>query len=386
MPAFIKKTKTSIKRFLGKILRSLRLEWLIEMYKSRTAKLWLLTGLEKNSTTNTTVLFSGNEIQVLNFAHIVFIDTFSCLDLGYHKVWHIKHIAQTKYKCDLLVVCTYKKYFFLFRKIPHYTIPEWIYGEIDISCNIDTIIKRNRKFKYNITKVIKQEFTYSINTDRNSFDYFYNDMYMPYKTLRHNKDECVWEYKSIDDTELKQYELLFIHFQEVICAGMVLYYPPHKDFPFILELGVLHGNIQYVDIGALTAAYYYSIQHLFRKGYKKAGLGWTPTFLNNGVLQYKRRWGMKIIKPLINRFFVIPFSYNEGVISFMHNNPFLTVENNTLISNVFFQQNENVSPKMYQSLKKNYFFPGISELRLLRFNGKDEFVYLDTAFQPEDDF
>lgn len=56
-----------------------------------------------------------------------------------------------------------------------------------------------------------------------------------------------------------------------------------------------NGDRELMKQGAMGALYLYGIQHLTEQGYSHALLGGVRPFLIDGVLQYKRKWGARLI-------------------------------------------------------------------------------------------
>lgn len=378
------KTAARTKSGVRKALSAVRCSWILDMCNTFSLSLYRVEGREKNSGAGMTLLFAGEKHQAVFYSDRVFGEEYSIESLGESSIIDIASKGDTRHPCDLLVVCAHHGYGFLFRNRLQYRMPEWVYGELDFPGGIQGLVSktandRRGSLRRNISIAMKQEFTYALTKERKDFDYFYETMYLPYKTMRHRDNSYTWDYKSLSDEDLKRYDLLYIYLNGIPCAGAVHYYFPRKNYPFLLELGVLTGDTDYVRLGAFTAAYYYSIMHFEKKGYSKMSLGRTRSFLNDGVLQYKRRWSMKIISPQKNRFFIVPAAYTEGVVSFMNNNPFITEENGRLVSNVFLAENEEYDVKKKEYIDTNYLLPGLSELRLFRHTEGKGFV----RFEPE---
>jgi hypothetical protein len=134
-----------------------------------------------------------------------------------------------------------------------------------------------------------------------------------------------------------------------------------------LILGVKDGNPDYVRDGALTALYYFMICFAQEAGYKWINFGGSRAFLNDGVLQHKKKWEMKISGKSDVYFRMQITSVSDSVKSFLWNNPFIFKDNGQLNSAVFWADKQPLNENSMQDLCKRYSFPGISKLILYTF-------------------
>ncbi len=88
-------------------------------------------------------------------------------------------------------------------------------------------------------------------------------------------------------------------------------------------LGVLDGNRELVDAGVLAATYEFSLQHLEKNGFRSVSLGQTQAFLNDGVLQFKRRFGHTISGTTEHKYVARILSDTPAARAFLKSNPLI---------------------------------------------------------------
>ena len=148
-------------------------------------------------------------------------------------------------------------------------------------------------------------------------------MYVPHITRIHGNKSFLVPYHEIKE-KAKDCELLLIKNNKEYIAGLLIRYDSKKNIPRLWQLGIKDGNLVYVKAGAMGALYYYALNHLKEKGYKKVNFYLSRAFLNDGVLQYKKKWGFQVLPLRLTRavpwFMVKPLSNTTGTKRFFSRN------------------------------------------------------------------
>ena len=155
-------------------------------------------------------------------------------------------------------------------------------------------------------------------------------------------------------------ELMLIHRNGVDVAGLMLI--RHPTHAHAWALGVLDGEHAHVKAGALAAVYRFACQYSWSLGYRTIDMGMSRPFLNDGVLQYKKKWGLRLTTPN-ERLYVLRFEpRSEAARAFLQRNPFLYERDGGLHGAVFLAPSEADNPQARARLHKKCFFPGIATL------------------------
>jgi hypothetical protein len=155
-------------------------------------------------------------------------------------------------------------------------------------------------------------------------------------------------------------ELLFVKRGAESVSGLLLLY--ESQGPFLWCLGVKQGDEDYVKAGALAALYHFSFQHLRAQGYRQVNLGATRAFLKDGVLQFKRKWGLRLKDRRGVGFLIMPMCPTAGGQSFLVNNPFLYDNNGEWCGACFLDGPLPASDKEWESLYRRFGVLGMKQL------------------------
>jgi len=93
-------------------------------------------------------------------------------------------------------------------------------------------------------------------------------------------------------------------------------------------------------------------------------------FLKDGVLQYKRKWKIRIIKSPEAGIFIKPLVQTGGVKGFFLNNPFIYIDKKNLKAAFFIEKEKFSSKENFQKIYRNCNLRGLSKLTVYRFGEK----------------
>jgi len=260
-----------------------------------------------------------------------------------------------------------KAFRILFKKRKCFYVPCWIYGEIDISVDDSSLIK-SKSLKSDLRKIRKNKLHFELTNELSQFHNFYYNMYLPYITKCHGNRAVIVIYDSMEK-EFKNCDLLFVKKGKEYIAGALIAYT--KNRAHLRFLGVKEGNSDYVKEGAIGALYYFPVHYLKEKGYKRLRLGGTRAFLKDGVLWYKKKWGLQIIDTHQMGFLIKPLSKTVGAKGFFLNNPFIYMDKTRVNGAIFVESNQSFSKEDFRKMYKSYYLPGISKLFIYRFGKGD---------------
>jgi len=233
-------------------------------------------------------------------------------------------------------------------------IPDWVSCEIVLESDLAACSLYKRNLANFIKKVKRSPFHYIISTDPADFHFFYHQMYLPYTEKRFGKTRVEISKETMRHN-FDNGELLLVKQEEQVVAGGIINYSILEGIPRGTQIGVYHGNFEYVKRGALLAYYYYSINYLKKQGYKTFSLGSTRPLFNDGVLRHKLIWGAKVICEASNALLLWPLSKNMAIRKFLLSNSFICNDKKGPVLRVFAdrnQQNKKSLPLSEQQLKR----------------------------------
>lgn len=92
--------------------------------------------------------------------------------------------------------------------------------------------------------------------------------------------------------------------------------------------GVKNGDREWVRYGVKAAMYVFIFEELAKRGVAFYDFGGSRPFLNDGVMQFKKKWGMALNGAHSDGFYFRIIHDTPGVRAFLKNNPFVYQNSN----------------------------------------------------------
>lgn len=365
-----------IEKFLGKILAmgrfvyhktptSLRfiffpVKLIFRYLKHLRLDLWFIEGEEITTKHKLTIFYAGEEKNKNYLVQLAFDNSYREQYIGKTWLWKIFKTVKEKGNDYSLVATEVHKYFRIFlKKEKCVYIPCWISGEVDIS----SFIKKD-SVKTDMRKIRKNKLNFEVTNGLSQLHNFYNNMYLPYITKVHGNRAIVMEYDFIKK-KFRTCDLLFIKKGKEYIAGNLIAYT--KDKVRVWYVGVKDGCTDYMKNGAIAALYYFSVHYLREKGFKRVGFGNSRAFLNDGVLQFKKKRGIQIVDTSETGVLIKPLSKTPGIMGFFLNNPFIYMDKGRFNGAIFVESDQSFSEKDFKKIYSSYYLRGLSKLFIYRF-------------------
>ncbi len=238
-----------------------------------------------------------------------------------------------------------------------FRIPVWVRGEIRLPLARD--ITRKKDYKEQVRKIRKAGFTCELATTGEQFEDFYDHMYVPQISNSHGDSAVLNDRKSIVERR-DQLELLLIRSGSETVAGELISY--RSDVPELHAVGVRNGDRELIRKGALSACYFYGLQHLQNKGFSTVDVGGSRGLINDGVLQYKRKWGQQVSYPYNTYLQLKVLRPDSGTSSVLKQMPFICDAGGELISVVFAEPQDLELIRRDAAFIEFHHYPGTSAL------------------------
>jgi hypothetical protein len=337
-----------------------RLKTTINSYRGDT---WILRGMEKHCGEEITLLYVGSEVNRNYVAGLIYGDSY---DMEYHgKNWIWSTIRKKGNSSDLSIRELPFVAQNIFRNKRSFIVPTWVNQTMDLSIDLDSWISKDRTLAHDRRKIKKYDLHPVITKDPGSFDNFYHFMYLPYMTKRFGNKASISEYALLKRL-MESGELLFVNQGQESIAGMLIDY--EGGVPRLLVLGIKDADPTFISQGAGGAAYQFAIQYIKERGYTFLSLGSTRAFINDGVLQHKEKWGIKVSNSKNVVFQLCPQSLNSGVKSFLVNNPFMCIHAAKLTETIFTGSGNSLDSSEIDDIFRKYQLNGVKTLRVCRFS------------------
>lgn len=244
-------------------------------------------------------------------------------------------------------------------------IPAWVDGILELS-DARRNMRENRDVKNDLRKMRKSGFTVAVAPMQDKLDFFYHRMYAPYISHAHGGATALAGYSWVKK-KAAHGELLLVLLDGRTVAGEFILY--EKNQAGAVLIGVLNGDSKYLKLGVTGALYYYRIQHLARKGFQRVRLGASRAFIHDGVLQYKKKWGVHLTGQRKEGFLIGLLRETAGVRAFLRHNPFIVAIKDRMTRVAFVENGEECVVERLLGFDKDLRMPGAPDLRVFYFQG-----------------
>jgi hypothetical protein len=212
-----------------------------------------------------------------------------------------------------------------------------------VELNVDVTdmerVLRSDSLRSDLRVIKKYGHHFSISRNMEEIKTFIREYHDPYVKVAHGFDMIEMDFQRVLATCLTDempapWELLKVELAGEWVAGMLLV--NGKDRAALMELGVKNADRSLVKRGALSAAYWLSVEYLRSQGHKRVSFMHTRPFLNNGVLRYKLKYGqsMRIARPEDG--FLLSFDQeNPATREVLFQQPLLAFQKNGLCAVLF---------------------------------------------------
>ena len=243
-------------------------------------------------------------------------------------------------------------------------IPQWIRQKFYVPDSWEDVLAKFRKNtkKTDLRKVRKYRLSYRITRNKNDFDLFYEKLYKPYLEMRF-EDEVIIEPKSKVLRQCRKGELMQIIREGEVVAAVLL----HKSEGRLAYVWV--GIPDHIDAemskGAFSALYYFTILYGFNTGCHEIDFLGTRPLLNDGLFQYKRKWGAVVQRSPIPRGDILlkPVRETNAVRSFISHNLFIVREGKNLVGKIFYSEGI-LDQRILSGIVSRYAADGLSALKI----------------------
>jgi hypothetical protein len=330
--------------------------------------LWILRGEEIATKKEITIIYTGSEENRNFLIKLAFDKYYTENHIGKTWLWEIFKMAKKRSaNWSLMVTELPISFHILFRRKNYFSVPCWISGRVNISPDLSSLIN-NESLKSDVRKIRRNELDFELINQPPQFHNFYYNMYLPYISKVYTNGAFITEYDSMKKI-FRNGDLLLIKRAGEYIAGILLGYSENEAS--LCFLGVKDGNSNYIKEGAIGALYYFSVSYLRGKGYQWINVGRSRAFFKDGVLKYKKKWGLQLIDPSETGFLIKPLSKTPGVKGFFLNNPFIYMDRMGLCGAIFVETDEFLSEKELTKIYKDYYLMGIDKLVVYRFGEGD---------------
>jgi hypothetical protein len=335
----------------------------------------IASGMEAASGHPLRLLLAGNSRKSAYLLNSAFRDTPETTLRRRVSIWDLKAaLRDPAADCDFSIVSLPHFFSRFLSPSSHFVLPNWVNGSVTLLPTGD--VPRNRSLDSDLRLIKKYRLEPKLSQDRGDFDEFYHRMHVPLIRHSHGSLALIASYESLRK-KLRSCELLLVLKDgQPIAGGMIdRSVTPHK----LLVLGVSQPIDKHLRCGASAAVYHYAFKHFARQGQRVVDIGAVQPLLDDGVLQFKKKWGLRLRGHQSDCCLLEALRWSPATAAFFERSPFIHQTSQGLCGAVFLGANAPVDDAWLERTRKAYLLNGLENLTLFRPYDED-----DTAFEETD--
>jgi len=325
-------------------------------------QVWRLEGRERASGVPLAIIFAG-QLENKNYvANLAFSDFPVEQALGRRWLWTLlpPRIKRDSDGVDLRIVESYENQRCWLKTRFQFFVPVWIGSELDLNKAVARL-RRSKNAKSDLQKMRKNETTYEVTRNRDAFEHFYSNMYLPYIKNRYGNRAFSMEHEDMVG-KLGCAELFLVKVRGEQVAGQILLYEERGVRAW--SLGVKDGDSSHVKAGAVKALNYLTQQYVAERGYKFLHMGGSRSFLLDGVLKHKKLLGARLSDHTRRYFSLSLTAGSVGAGAFVTSNPFIHENKGTYWGTFFTESDFPPSQEQLRERYGDYLIDGLAGLSL----------------------
>jgi len=233
---------------------------------------------------------SEKELQYLFFS-----GSPTATELGRAFLWQLPTLVQQFVSQGCLVICDQNRLVkWRFQETYCIRIFPRLRALLDVSVPMDKVIKRMTNHRRrNLSKSKKRGFEYGVSHNPADFELFYYKMHIPYVKERFHDRARILPYESMRELFEERGELLYVEYQDKLAAAGLGTLRRYGRTFSPLQQGIDQDHTHLVKQDIIVALYWHVISWSHANHLHLVDFGGTPARLNDGIFQFKRRWGMR---------------------------------------------------------------------------------------------
>ena len=242
-----------------------------------------------------------------------------------------------------------------------YYLPLWTRTEI-ILVDARRLVKKSSSLKDDLRKIRKNKVVCEVSNSHDDLRNFYFHIYKPYILARHGSLSVPdpWE----KCAQMANNGELIVAKDDTgrIIGGHLLEMDNEKIHARLI--GLISDDREILKKGAMAALYLASFDRAEFYGFDRIFFGATGPFLNDGLLGFKKKWGLRLLNECINGMWLQFNNASAGVESFLVHNPFIYRNAEKVHGAVFSVDAASMNDQNLQILYSRYYLPGMESFHI----------------------
>jgi hypothetical protein len=322
-----------------------------------------LTRLEGESRTGwATVLVAGPEPWAYDLPLRFFQSAPKRIDVGTVPVWQLNSaVTRLASDVDLVMARVDRLTARLFCRSHYLRVPEWIETGRNVPEDLRKLVRSTHSLSEDLRLSRHYKIEAEITHTEEDFHDFYHTMYVPFIRARHGVMAWPSNEESLRHC-LHRGGIIWLRYAGERIAGLL--FNCAGDSLRLSADGVLHGNLGILKKGVISALFYHAFREAAERNCRFVDFGGCRACLGDGVLRYKRKWGISVrIRPG-NQFYTLInwAAWTPAVAAFLRDVPVLHQEANQLVGITATSPAEPGTQADAEKIHQTVSIPGIDRL------------------------
>lgn len=263
---------------------------------------------------------------------------------------------------DLTVICATKH---LIHRLPQQSaviLPHFVHHILDVRGEWQDVVERfSRSVRKNEMRLVrKYGYEYDVSHDRQHFETFYHQMYLPTMKSRHGQQASPMSFA--EAYQYFRHGCLFRVMRDGQWVSGGVCHSKQKILSFDI-MGVRNADPELIHQGAHSTLYYATTHWANQQGYEAINFLGTGSFILYGRFQYKRKWGAAVSVPphLHRRIWIKVQRVTPAVSQLLKENPMVIIaEDKKLHGLMVVDDLHDISAKTRRECEGRYITPGMA--------------------------
>jgi hypothetical protein len=258
-----------------------------DFFRLFRAEFYVASGVEKTGGENLTLLWSGSKKQFAYFDKRIFESgTAKTKRIGRRPIYMSDNLSK-KYDCSLSIVLLPERYLPFIKQSSDICLPLWVDCQVEL-CQGRTYATSD-SIRADLRKIAKYRLSWERAREEAEVRHFFERIYLPTVSASHGKAVLPASgHKRLRQFASGKLDLINVVFEGEVVAGVTIDY--RDKVPSLRDVGVLDASPAIKKMAAVTAANVFAMDYLSDGGYGCVNLGLSRSFLDDGVLNFKRKF------------------------------------------------------------------------------------------------
>lgn len=343
-------------------------QWLLPLTALRVP-VAILRGPTRHAEQWGTVVMAGDRPWVDYLPHRFFTCVPQREVVGAVPVWALpSFLKRLAVDADLTVARVDRVSARLFFENDYLVVPESIGCRLMLPVDLDKLAHASTSVKEDVRTLRRERLTAEVSHREADCEAFYSSMYLPFIKKRHGEFAVIHSLHQLRRA-FRRGGIIWVRRGDQRLAGGL--FEQRGDVLRWVALGTAEGNLTLMKQGVLAALYIFEIKCAEERRCASIDFGGTPPILNDGLLRFKRKWGVQLADKHQTSFdYLVRWERpNEQVLRFLADTPLIIRNRSSFVGLTALTPNGVTTPDQVSTIHRSLWMPGLHKLAILTPSG-----------------